>query len=263
MIADFQIWYMAATAWVHGQNPYQANVPGAPGFYGPVWALIPFVPLTLLPYDIARIAWGLITLIGLLIVAGRLGRAQPGDRSRLSWIALFLLLSPWLWANLVYANIDWLVLLGSTLSPLIGIWLVTMKPHMAIGLMLLWGVAAWRRERLWGVGKLIGPLAVAGAVQAVTVGLPPIDIPTLKQWNASLWPFTLPLGATLILYAAYRGKVALALAATPLALPYVRLTSWLMIWPWASSLKARWGAVALSVSWLGFAIWRISLWGLP
>jgi hypothetical protein len=102
---DFDIFYQAALALLAGHSPYLV-----PGFYSPVWVLLPFMPLTMLPAESARIAWMILTLFGIIVALHRFG-LKP---LQILAVVLFTLLVTF---NMMVANVDWLVLLGASLAP--------------------------------------------------------------------------------------------------------------------------------------------------
>lgn len=236
---DFDVFYHAATALLHGLNPYSVF-----GFFNPVWALLPFLPLTLLPLATARSVWLILTLLGTLIALWRFGLPPLA-------IAAVVLLSPLVWVNLTYGNLDWLILLGASLAPRAGAVLLSMKPQMALG---SFGFQAAHRST-----RLI-PFVVVLALVAnyALLGLPDFSASaTLQGAAADLFPWALPLGLGLLWRAIRRDDRSLAFATALGLSPYFSITSWLCLAPLARSKHAL--VAILVISWLGFILWRARL----
>ncbi|GEM_PF-3423390 len=132
--------YAVGRAIWSGQSPYSVR-----SFLSPPWVLPLIAPLGILPL---QWAWGIFTTIGLgayLIAFVRM-RLKP-------IVLALLMLSPFVWFNLYYGNIDWLILLGATLPPQWGIWLLVIKPQMSAVLIALWAYRLWRKrgaaEEIW------------------------------------------------------------------------------------------------------------------
>ncbi len=236
-MADFDVFYYAAVALLSGHSPYTVH-----GFFLPAWALIPFMPLTLLSPVTAHAVYMIVTLIGILAALYRF-RLKP------LYIVFVVLLSPAVWSNIWFANLDWVVLLGATLAPRYGIWLVCIKPQMSFGLIGLW---AWKKHWV--------PLIVAGLAfiaNYAILGLPDTNVPHGPGYKQTdLFPYALPLFAYLIYRAIKRSDIALALASSGFGSPYYSLTSWLSLTPVARSRKTL--LAVLAVSWAIFLAWRLT-----
>lgn len=237
MIGDFHFFYDAARALLNGVTPYSI-----PGFFNPVWTLLSFIPLTLFPFHIARDLYALITVAGFIAALHRFG-LKP------RYIILVSLFSPLLWLNVLYANVDWIVLLGATLPPPIGIWFVMVKPQIGIGVVLYWLLR--RESRCWVV---FAPVSVALVLNYALLGLPTTGNFISVPWSVDVFPWGLPLAAWLIYQAIKKTDIAFALSASAFLSPYYAITSWLSLAPLARSW--RWLIVVCALSWLIFARWR-------
>jgi hypothetical protein len=148
----------------------------------------------------------------------------------------------------VYANVDWLVLLGATLPPPFGLWLVVVKPQVGAGVVLFWIL---RREARWY------SLALVGAALLLNYALLGIPSMTSAGAQASVFPLGLPVSALLMWWAIKKADIAYALPSSAFASPYYSMTSWLSLAPLARSW--RWLLAVVVASWLVFALWRGSI----
>ncbi len=131
---DFKLFfYPAGQMAVNGQSPYLVE-----GFYNPIWTVLPFMALSFLPLELAWRVWIAISILGYSLVLYRLNFSANG--------IILLIFSPFILAATFYGNIDWMVLLGATLPPVIGIWLVIIKPQIGIIVILLWAIRIWKQS---------------------------------------------------------------------------------------------------------------------
>ncbi len=186
------------------------------GFPSPPWALLPMLPLAILPQEVGRAAWFLLSVIMFAWGIYRLG-AKP--------IALAAFVgSPLVMHSLLNANIDWMVILGFTLPPQLGLFFISVKPQMGSVVALFWLAEAWRKGRVREVLRVFAPFTIVLLLSFVLFGFYPLEWVTVEVdqwWNASLWPTSIPIGLTLAVAAIYRRKIQFAMAASPLLSPYV------------------------------------------
>jgi hypothetical protein len=108
----------AARAMLSGESPYAVQ-----GFYNPPWALVPLLPLALLPESLGRALLFLISFGSMFFIIRRLGaRGLVG-------VTAFLVSLPVAF-GLFNGNIDWLVMLGFLLPPRVGMLFVCLKPQV-------------------------------------------------------------------------------------------------------------------------------------
>jgi len=205
----------AARLFLAGRSPYSQ-----PLWYAPVWGLIPFLPLALLPPLPGRAVLFIMSLSAYAYCVYKL-KAGP-----LGLIAF--LLSPPIVVALWLNSLDWLPLLGFVLPPPIGLFFVSLKPQLGIGVAAYWFVEACRKG--WReVVRVFGPVSVALAVQLAVYGVEPFwearRLVTMEH-NVSLWPALLPVGLTLVVAAWRKREIRYAFAAGPCLSPYVMITSW-------------------------------------
>jgi hypothetical protein len=180
-------WRPAALLLLSGRSPYDCK-----WFFGPPWAIFPLLPLALLPETIGRLILLLLCFILFALAALRLGAG------RLSLI--IFLLSPVVLHSLSTGNLDALVLFGAVLPPWLGLFFVSVKPQMGLPLALFWAVEAWR---VGGYRRVVGtfaPVSLALSLSFALYGLWPLRATSLagSNWNASLWPWSIPIGLALL-----------------------------------------------------------------
>ena len=206
------------------RSPYNVE-----GFFNPAWTLIPVLPLALLPVELGRAAFLMLSLAGYAYGAYRLGGRN------LPWIAF--LTSPIVLHGLLNANFDWIPLLGFSLPPQIGLFLVLTKPQVGWVVALFWLVEAWRDGRWRQVATTFLPVTIAFLLNDAIFGFWPARYAAMPDlwWNASFWPMSIPVGLTLIVTAIRTRKIGYALAAGPCLSPYVLFHSW--VGPLAAILR--------------------------
>lgn len=238
---DFHTFYDAGRMLLIGRNPYLVE-----WFLNPLHVAILFAPLAILPFEVAyRLQAGLAFVIYVVAMWRLLDR-----RWDLTWLAL---MSPFAWLIAFYGNIDWLVLLGATLPPPIGVWLVLAKPQegLVVASVMLW--EEWRVHGWQRVVLIVSPIAL---VLAVSLLLEPAQSSVVAQpWNISAWPYGLVVGVPLAIVALQRRDRKLGLLASPFLSPYVSALNWSVALP-AGLRSRRWAVVAVILSWALVLIWR-------
>jgi len=220
---DWDLTYRPASlALLHGQSPFGVEVaPQAPFFAAP-WGLIPLLPLALLPVRLGRAVLLLISLISLAFTSYKLG-ARP------STTALFLL-SPPIVHSLLNANIEWIPLLGFALPPQIGLFFISVKPQVGVGVGLFWLVEAWRKGGVREVIRVFGPFSIVFSLSFLLFGPWLFQttgaLTVANSFNASLWPASIPVGFALLVAAIRKREKRFAMAASPALSPYVLFHSW-------------------------------------
>ena len=212
---DWRDTYRPATlTLLSGKSPYEVDT-----FFAAPWALIPMVPLALLPERIGRAILFVVGIITFAFVAHRLG-ASP-----ISMVAF--LLSPPVLHCLLNSNIEWLVLIGLILPPQWGLFFITIKPQIGVAVILFWLIEA-RRQSDPEIIRVFGPVSLILLISFVLFGLWPtrFSTPLAYHFNASLWPYSLPIGLTLLTTAIRKRKIEYAAGASPCLSPYVLFHSW-------------------------------------
>lgn len=207
----------AARLLLAGQSPYQMRI-----YYAAPWALLPLLPLALLPEAVGRAVLFIVGLGTFAYTAHRLGAGRLA-------LAAFLV-SPPVVHCLLNSNIEWLALVGVVLPPQWGLLFVSTKPQIGAGVALFWLWAAWRRGGAREVARIFWPVTAALLLSLALFGLWPLrfsdTLELTHTYNASLWPSTIPVGLALLVAAARRQQVRFALAAGPCLSPYVLLHAW-------------------------------------
>lgn len=211
----YGVFLPATRLWLSGRSPYSETM-----FFGPVWALVPFVPLVFLPQLWGRAFLFMAALCAFTFSAWRFG-AKP--------IAIVaFLLSPPVVMALWLSSIDWMPILGFVLPPQIGLFLIMVKPQMGSMVALFWFVEALRTGGWKEALRIFWPVTVALVVTFGLYGLWPLQASSLVsiEHNASLWPISIPVGFRLLVAAFRKRQLGYALAASPCLSPYVMVTSW-------------------------------------
>jgi hypothetical protein len=207
-----------ALAMLQGRSPYEV----VPNFSAAPWAMLPLIPLALLPEAVGRALLLLASLAAVTVAAVRF------NATRLT-LAAFLVSPPVLHA-LLNANLDFLVLLGFALPAPLGMFFITVKPQVGAVVGLFWCVEAWRTGRLRGLARVLGPITLAYLLSFALFGFWPryyLEIARYSQgWNASLWPLAIPVGLALTVQALRTRGLRWALPASICLSPYVLFHSY-------------------------------------
>jgi hypothetical protein len=198
------------------RSPYNID-----GFYNPPWALFPLLPLALLPAPFGTLIISLTALAIYYTAARRFGASTQ--------VMLVLLLSVPIFSDLVYVNINWLVMLGVFLPPQIGLFFVLTKPQIGVAIAIYWLIETWRDKGFMQVLHVFAPVTMAFAASLLIYGLWPLRSSGMidHPWNMSLWPGSIPLGLAFLVYAIRKRDIRFALVAAPMFSPYVLATGWL------------------------------------
>lgn len=251
-LGDFDTFYAAGQAVLHGINPYTL-----PGYYSPLYVALAFAPLTLLPLSLAFHLYAGLTIflygIAFYLLTRRIG------------MTIALMFSPFPLMTAYYGNLEAWVLIGSVMTPWIGIWLVLAKPQMGLIIAALFVWLAFRCS----VGRGIRLIVPVGAMYALSfmAGMwtpPPTEqwwgaTPIAQPWNMALWPLGLIIGIPAALIALRKRQVDLALFAGPFISPYIGAPSSLAgVLPF---LGKRWytAAGAIVGAWIIVILWRMRI----
>ncbi len=205
----------AARELISGRSPYNVE-----GFFNAPWALLPLVPLALLPESIGRAVLVVVSLVTFAYTAHRMG-ARP-------LASLFFLLSPPVLHGLLNGNIDWLATLGFILPPQVGLFFIATKPQIGVAVGVYWLAEAWRVKGWREVLRVFGPVTVTMLLSFVLFGPWPLRFERELSlwWNASLWPASIPVGLALLVTAIRKRRIEYAIGASPCLSPYILLHSW-------------------------------------
>lgn len=205
-------------ALLQGESPYETVA-----YFGfPPWALLPFIPLALLPEAAGR---GIVFALGLGGFAFSIWKLGGG---RIALLAF--LISPPVWHSLLNANLDWMPVLGFVLPPWLGLFFISVKPQMGSVVAILWLVEAWQSGGFRQVLRVFAPLSVILILSLGIFGLWPAhfwEISSVSEgWNASLWPASIPIGLVLLVIMLRKRDIRFGMVASPCLSPYVLLHAW-------------------------------------
>ena len=193
-----------------GKNPYIIE-----GFLNPPWALIPLIPMAILPERVGNALLGTITIIAFGYTAHKLG-AKPLT------IILFLTLPVTLY-NIIQVNVDWLVGLGLLLPPQLGLFFVLLKPQIGIFIALYWLYQAWESGGIKEVFKIFSPVTFAFLLSLIIFGgFVQKSAVVFHDPNLTYWPESISAGFVVFALAFRMKKANLSITAAPLLTPYIQ-----------------------------------------
>jgi hypothetical protein len=232
----------AARAMLSGESPYAVQ-----GFYNPPWALVPLLPLALLPESLGRALLFLISFGSMFFIIRRLG-AQG-----LVGVTAFLVSLPVAF-GLFNGNIDWLVMLGFLLPPRVGMLFVCLKPQVGAAVIFFWWMEAFRRGGIREVLRISAPLCILSAASLLVYGWWPAAFGAALgerhgAFNYLTWPTSIPFGLAFLAVSIRRRDIRWAMPASPCLMPHAMFHSWVVALA-ALARNPRAMAVASAVSWL-------------
>ncbi len=204
--------YPAGRALLSLRNPYDLHT-----VYNPPYI---FPPLALLALPGSFLGKWLLSALSLAAVL------YTCHSLKADWLtALFYLLSAPVWSNLMYGNLEALLLLALFLPPAGSLVAASVKPQTGIGLMLYPAYFAWREQRFW---RTLAPLILLGLLSlwAIPAMLAGARFTLGARWNMSIFPFGLPFAVLLIYLALRHRRPSLAMAVGPFLSPYVNIMTW-------------------------------------
>jgi len=147
----------------------------------------------------------------------------------LFYMGVDMIWSPPVFYGMRMLNVDVLVLIGFVLPAPVGLFFVIIKPQMGLVMVIFWLVEAWRQGGLQAVLKTFLPVKVAVLLSFVLFGNwlagRQSDLPG-SFWNASLWPWSIPIGLGLLMVSLRERPKELAMSASPFLSPYLAYHSW-------------------------------------
>lgn len=232
----------AALSVLRGESPYGMSEFGQ-AFYNPPWALIPFLPFAMMPYQVGRVGVFIMGLAGFTIVAYKL-KAPPIS-------LLIFLTSAAVIGCLNNGNLDWLPMLSFILPARWGLILAAIKPQIGIGVGIYWLFESYREGGILAVFKTFAPVSFLLFLSFGLYGFWFLEFSRLENNlnNMSLFPYSIPVGLYLI-WASIRGRdIRPAMASSPLLAPYVTQFSYAAVL--ASLLqKPVWLGIVSAVLWI-------------
>ncbi|MBI3153045.1 MAG: hypothetical protein HYZ21_12980 [Chloroflexi bacterium] len=214
-----ETFYPAARTALEGKNPYLV----------PTFRNVPWTILFVLPFALFSETVG-----GILFFIASLGLyAWSAYRLKASRMALVVfLLSPPVVYGLRMLNVDIFVLIGFILPAQIGLFFVLIKPQMGIAMIPYWLVKTYKQGGLKQVFQTFMPVTIALILSFLFFGNwlsgKQADL-LVSFWNASLWPWAVPIGVVLLALALRDLREDFAMAASPFLSPYLAYHSWVSV----------------------------------
>lgn len=210
----YQFYRPATLALLQGQNPYEIR-----DFHNAPWALIPFIPFALMPYQIGRVGFFLLSLAGFFYIPYKLG-AKPVS------VILFITSYPVI-SCLNGGGIEWLPMLAFVTPAPISLIFAAMKPQVGIGIGIYWLFESWRLGGIRTVIKNFLPVTLMLGVSFLLYGFWVMTFAGKSQnvVNMSIFPYVLPVGLYLLWVAIAQRRARPAMAASPFFAPYHTLFS--------------------------------------
>jgi len=214
-----ETFYPATRAFLNGESPY--NVPT---FRNPPWTVLFLAPFALFSETTSGI---------LFFMASIFLYAWAAYRLKASKLALTVfLLSPPVVYGMRMLNVDVFVLIGFTLPAQAGLFLVLIKPQMGLAMIPFWAAKEFREGGLKKVAITFAPVIATVLLSFIFFGnwLSGRQADLLdSSWNASLWPWALPIGVVLSALSLRDLRANLAMAASPFLSPYLAYHSWVSV----------------------------------
>ncbi len=211
-----ETFYPGARAVLEGRTPYTV-----PTFRNVPWTILPLLPFALLSERVGGIAFFIASFAAYAWVAYRM------NASRIALIAF--LISPPVFYGMRMLNVDILVLIGFVLPAPAGLFFVIIKPQMGVVMVIFWLVEAWRKGGIPEVLRTFLPVTLVLLLSFTLFGNwvagRQADLPG-SFWNASLWPWSIPIGLGLLMVSLRDRRKELAMSASPFLSPYLAYHSW-------------------------------------
>lgn len=214
-----ETFYPAARAMLEGESPYSV-----PTFRNLPWTVLLLLPFALFSEQVGGVLFFIASAGIYAWIAYRL------QASRIALI-VFLLSLPVVY-GLRMLNVDIFVLLGFTLPAQIGLFLVLIKPHMGLVMALFWLVEALRQGNVKQVVQTFAPVTIVLLFSFFIYGnwLGGRQVDLLDSfWNASLWPWAIPIGVVLTALSLRDLRADLAMSDSPFLSPYLAYHSWVVV----------------------------------
>ncbi len=211
-----ETFYPAVHKVISGESPYEV-----PTFRNAPWTILLLAPFGLLSEDVGGILYFIASLAGYAWVAYSL-KARPVA------FAAFLFSPPVIY-GLRMLNVDIFVLIGFVLPAPIGLFFVLIKPQMGIAMVIYWFAEAWRAGGVRAVLKTFSPVGISTILSFLIFGnwIVGRQSDLLGSfWNASLWPWALPIGLVLVALSIRDRRGDFGMAASPFLSPYLAYHSW-------------------------------------
>jgi len=203
-----EIFRPAALEIIQFKNPYSIEK-----FFNPPWALIPIIPFAILPEKIGNALYASISLFGFAYAAYKMGARW--------YVLLIFMILPQTLYNGIQVNVDWLVAIGFTLPPQIGLFFILLKPQIGIFLALYWFIEAWKKDKIKMVSRTFGPVSIAFLLSFLLFGFYFEKGSFLLGYEGrTLLPMSIPFGLLLFITAFRLKQSGYSITCFPLLTPY-------------------------------------------
>jgi hypothetical protein len=117
--------------------------------------------------------------------------------------------------------------LGLYYLPQIGLFFILIKPQVGFAVALYWLGLSWQSGGIRQVLKVFLPIVVMYLLSFMVYGYHPLFGANLIDihYNVSLWPWSIPLGIFLVVFALKSKKINWSMLASPLLSPYIAFHS--------------------------------------
>jgi hypothetical protein len=229
---DWLVFMAGVGAWLSGKDPYTSF---SPPFASPPHALFIFTALSWATPFIAT----LFPVVALIFVAFRQRKRYLIPVVGLSFP--FMMLG-------VFANVDWMVMIGLAVGGRVGVVLDSIKPQMGAGAILV-EIAkrgTWRER-----ARLLLPLVILALLTLPLWGAWLQNMGNVRAywWNFSLFPYSVPFGLAGLVLAWRRKDPLYGVAATLALSPYWQITNLVPVVYLIAARSWRWGVVASVATW--------------
>lgn len=232
----------AALALLQGESPYTMSEFGQ-AFYNAPWALLPFLPFAVMPFQVGRVGVFIMGLAGFALIAHKL-KAPPLS-------LLIFLTSAAVIGCLNNGNLDWLPMLAFILPARWGLIFAAMKPQIGMGVAIYWLFESYRDGGMRSVFRTFAPVTVLLLLSFWLYGFWFLQFSSLVSDpnNMSLFPYSVPIGLYLLWTSIKSRDMRPAMASSPLLAPYVTQFSYAAVL--ASLLqKPKWLAIVSVTLWI-------------
>lgn len=220
--SDWVVYRLAAEALLRGETPYVIDHEYQ--FYNPPWALLPLIPLVLLPFPLDAMGSLLLTMVGVLGICYYTRMSSK--------VAIVWLLTPPVITCILTGQIDWMVLYGFFCPPVLAFFLLMIKPQVGLGMAVYLFVRLWQQRNLSYAMRKAAPALAWLGLSFIAYGPWPLNALAMAgreaaQWPTTLWPQAVPVGLGLLYWALRKRKAKAAMAAGPCLSSHVIPSSWM------------------------------------
>lgn len=232
----------ASLALLEGKSPYGMSEYGQ-AFYNAPWALLPFLPFAIMPYQMGRVGIFIMGLAGFVYIAYKLN-ASPTS-------LIIFLTSAAVIGCLNNGNIDWLPMLAFVLPARWGLIFAAIKPQIGIGIAIYWLFDSYREGGIRLVVKTFAPVTILLLISFSLYGFWFLQFRWLENNlnNMSLFPYSLPISLYLLWLSIKTRDARPAMASSPFLAPYVTQFSYAAVLA-ALLQKPKWLTVTSALLWI-------------